>query len=126
MVLRLGGNGHAGDYALLARLEITFGSSPPLPEPLPAKIAGDDREYTTRIEQGHAWGDRVAISDLENAQLRVEVEAGSSLRAFQDFDHRRRRVFASANACEANLHKSPQYFTAHFRNRTMANIDLVA
>jgi len=61
-----------------ARLEIFVVSSSPLPEPLRVKLHWNDKQYPAVIEQGHASIDGLSVSGLENAQVRVEFEAGTS------------------------------------------------
>lgn len=61
------------DYA---RLEISVVSSSPLPEPLNAILRWNDHRHAAPIEQGVGWIDQLSISDLENAPISIEFEAG--------------------------------------------------
>ncbi len=75
---------HPSDKPDYARIEISVVASSPLPEPLRAKIRCNNREYSTQIEHDHGWIDSVAISDLGNADLSVQFEAGSPSTTHQD------------------------------------------
>ena len=59
-----------------AHIEVSVVSSSPLPEPVSVKLYWNDKQYPAIVEQGHASIDDIAVSDLENAQVRLEFEAG--------------------------------------------------
>jgi hypothetical protein len=67
---------HFSDNPDYARLEISVVSSSPLPEPLRVNLSWNDHHYASAIDQGQGWIDQIPLSDLENANVSVEFEAG--------------------------------------------------
>ncbi len=67
---------HRSENPDYTRLEVSVVSSSPLPEPLRVKLSWNDHQYSSAIEQGQGWIDQIPVSDLENANISVEFEAG--------------------------------------------------